>query len=211
MVYDVGTRMLTVAGGVRYSKCLAKSYTMISDVWQLPELTDKSNWIKLPYLNYPASNPMMVYDDQYLYVLGGDGFPYCERLSKNNPDKWELLDPLLTAMDVQVEYSGGDYSGAFVYDNKVRVLTRSKFHILDGRSWTSRRYTTDQIEQLTPILHKGDIVACVRWKQPSTPREDPITIEKLELDDMSWVSYAITPPYCEIGAGRIASFNFQAQ
>ena len=205
MIYDHSTGMVTVAGGEIQNRI--GSWKKTNTVIQLPRLVRDSRWNKLPSLTYAVANPMMVNYAEYLYVLGGFGCARCVRMSKNNQNGgWEALDelPKEGGIPLGVEYSGDFYSGALVYDKKIRVLTRTRIMTLNGTRWTQEQYTDTNIQQLMPIVHRGRIIASVqRGHRPN----HTISIANYNIGSRSWEYAALTPERCTIGAGRIASFE----
>ena len=212
MVYDDPTEMLILVGGEQYDENTGVS-SLTKAVYKLPQLNKNVNWIKLTDLTYTVANPMLVNHNGYLYVLGGDNCATCVRMAfSENTERgvWETLDnlPVSEGCSPGVEYSGGLYSGALVYDDKVQVFTRTKMLTLVGRSWNTVQYNDSGIEQITPIIHRGMIVASVQRKQPARrKRFQPITIEYFKLSKLVWRYYRKTPFIRGIGAGRITSFQ----
>ena len=152
MLYDVDTKMLTIAGKNSEGSATNADLTV---------------------LTYVIANPMLVSDKEYLYVLGGENSARCVRTFKKNPRDWKHLpdlpkgDELPAGASLAEEYNGHLYSGALVYDKKVRVLTRTQFltleddpHDMDKKIWVVKTYQdTNKIIHLTPILHDDKIVA----------------------------------------------------
>ena len=92
MVYDDRTAVLTLVGG--YTNC---SGTIKANrvIFQLSLISTTPSWREMSTkLPYDVNNPMLVNDDEYLYVLGGEGCVTCVRMSKKNPDSWEKLNDL---------------------------------------------------------------------------------------------------------------------
>ena len=208
MVYDP-TKMLIVAGGEQYDENTDVG-SVTNAVYLLPQLNKNVNWIKLTDLTHTVANPMLVNHNGYLYVLGGDNCATCVRMAYSNRGVWHTLDalPVNAGSSPGVEYSGGLYSGALVYNDRVRVFTRTKMLTLFGRSWNTVEYNDTGIEQITPIIHKDIIVAIVQRKQPARRKLfQPITIEYFQLESSAWRYYRNTPFVGGIGAGRITSFQ----
>ena len=213
MTYDSDTGLLTVAGGHQYDKKGGKKTT--NSVFQLYVPNIGAKWDKLPVLPFVVTDPMLVNDDEYLYVLGGDTNGTanlgCVRKSKTDrEDQWFHIERLPTVDGVSMEhqyYYGGKYAGALWYDKNVRVLTRSECLTYDsaGNTWDRNRksYSDTSIRHLTPILHKQSIVASIQRKDNPTT-----TIERFDINAGNWINAArpiITPHESGIGAGRIIS------
>ena len=58
----------------------------LPDINQVHQLNvgGDGGWVKLPSLPHTVANPMLVCDDSYVYVLGGDGCKLCVKLPKIN-------------------------------------------------------------------------------------------------------------------------------
>ena len=206
MVYDTGR--LIIAGGENPDGTLSKR------VWQLPQLNNGAVWEELTALEEPVANPMLVNDEEYLYVLGGEDCRKCVRRCKDpkNEDekKWKNLDDLPRTL-VTIEYSNGLYSGALVCDGKVTVFTRTNYLVLDPikETWTGTPYggpkikAKDKITRLTPIVHGDELAAGIQRGSP-----ERYIAEKLQTDSNGikyWKKYQKGFEKGEIGAGRFIS------
>ena len=220
MVFDVDTGKLIIAGGETYihDDTGVRDFTLTKVVFRLSELTNSAVWEELEVLSDPVANPMLVNDNDYLYVLGGVSRATCVRMLKERKDNWEVLDDLPKEADLPAgaslveEYNGNLYSGALVYDKKVKVFTRTRCLTLEGnpQTWTSQPYAIDPekpelpdstIKHLTLALHNDWIVAGIERKQQG------ITVEKCNTSDGKkyWQELVPAPKKGEIGAGRFLS------
>ena len=209
MVYDPHTSMLTVAGGEIYNVDDRK-LTPTNVVMQLNMSKENAEWETFKQLPHLASNPMMVCDDEYLYVLGGIGCAKCFRISRNKPVEWNALDDLQQVAPGN-EYDGSLYSGAVVYHGTVTVLTRTKYMMLNGLKWDTKEYRDNanhEIKYLSPIIHRGIIVASILLKQdPDEGEEEKLQIQLLDTEEHSWRKLMSAHKNGVIGAGRIATFK----
>ena len=221
MTYDVDAKMLTVAGGQKYSD---GESSLSNVVFQLPDYGDYE-WKELPELNYEVANPMVVNDKKYLYVLGGEGCARCVRISKKNPEKWEKLPNLPTGVELpqgatlEEEYNGNLYSGAVLFDGKVRVLTRSQYITLEDdpegiakKSWQVESYVDNTIRHLTPAIYQGRIIAGIQRDKPlEVHQTDEVSVEFFmdpeKYPIVYWIPLEATPTDCAIGAGRFVVFE----
>ena len=136
-------------------------------------------------------------------------------MCKERKDNWEVLDDLPKGDDLPAgaslveEYNGNLYSGALVYDKKVKVFTRTRCLTLESnpQTWTSQPYASSPgkldstIKHLTPVLHEDGISAGIERKQQG------ITVEKCNTSDGKkyWQELVPAPKKGEIGAGRFLS------
>ena len=215
MVYDDKTGKLTIAGGKYPDGTLSKL------VWQLPHVSQDAVWEELTALQEPVANPMLVNDDTYLYVLGGEDCRKCVRMCKDPKNeeakKWKKLDDLPRTL-VTIEYSNGLYSGALVCDGKVTVFTRTMFLALEDdpkdatkKTWIDKPYGDDpdmeepksKIAHLTPILHGNFIAAGIQ--RCSAKKNTAETFQTDSKGNKYWKIYQKAYGEGQIGAGRFIS------
>ena len=211
MTYDDSTGVLTVAGGDQYDDRGESEVT--NNVFQLSVSSSGATWSQLRNLNFKVTDPMLVNDDKYLYVLGGDANDAanltCARKSKAARNgRWSYIKNLPTVGGFSMEhhYCNGKYGGALWYGNKVRVLTRRECLTYDNtnNTWDRTSYPDSSITHLTPIVHKRMIVASIERSNP------PFTIERLDIKYGTWhhpTFRIVTPHESCIGAGRFTSVH----
>ena len=201
MTYDVGTGMLTVAGGDRYDN-EGGSQTLSNKVFQLSVPRGGATspaWETLIDLPCEVANPMVVNDNEYLYVLGGDNEVACVMMSKADKEAgWRKIKdlPKEAGVPIDYQYSGGMHSGALLYKGQIRVLTRTECLTYENTNnkWDIQPYSSGtKIKHLTPIIHNNVITACIQREN------QPITIESFDIDTGAWYSVAdyqkeTTPP-----------------
>ena len=150
MSYD--DDVLTLAGGCQ---SVDGQWKNSDKVYQL-NIGGDGGWVKLPSLPHRVTNPMLVCDDSYLYVLGGAGCKVCVKLPKNNHHQWA------TFTDLPVECSNVR-GGVLVKNNTVFVMSPSHQMTLNTQTdtWTTQEYKDNNITYCTPVWHKGKITASV--------------------------------------------------
>ena len=224
MVYDDNTEQLTIVGA-------NPDNGLSSVVLRLPQINEDALWEILKIISYPVINPMLVNDEEYLYVLGGVNSAKCARMSKEGIDnEWVKIKALSDEEEDQLadEYNCNGYSGALVCNETVLVFTRTEFLILEndaseetGTIWKSVQYGTDpnpkpknpmgNITHLTPMLCNGDILAGIKQE----PTKDQKTVKKKIVGKLienpegnwHWEHCISAPENAEIGAGRCFSFK----
>ena len=217
MTYDVGPGVLTVAGGDQYDN-EGENQVLSGNVFQLSVPRGgvvSPTWEKLISLEHKVSNPMLVNDNEYLYVLGGDNEVTCVRMAKaDKMQGWRKIKDLPKKVGVPIDYyqySGGMYSGALFYRGQVRVLTRTECWTYDNTNdkWDKQPYSGGaKIKYLTPIIHNNVIMVSMEREH------QPITIECLEIESGAWHKVAYyakesTPPAnSRVGAGKFTSAEF---
>ena len=151
MVYNAG--VLTLAGG---QQSVDGEWKRSNQVYQLNGVGG-GGWVKLPSLPHRVSNPMLVCDDRYLYVLGGAGCKVCVKLDKNNQHQWT------TITDLPVECSDVR-GGVLIINNTVIVMSPSQLMTLNTRkdTWTTQEYKDNNITLCTPVWHRDKVTASVR-------------------------------------------------
>ena len=85
MLYDVNTKILTIAGNNSEGSAINAVFI---------RCFPNAEWNDLTVLTYVVANPMLVSDKEYLYVLGGENSARCVRTSKKNPRDWKHLPDL---------------------------------------------------------------------------------------------------------------------
>ena len=202
ITYDDVTEVLTVAGSDKYD---ANGGVELSKaVYRLSELSTEATWTKLEDLPDVVASPMLVNDNAYVYVLGGVDSVRCVRMLKTDTTNWRDIKVLPSEVGIPVanKYSGGVYGGALLYKHQVRVLTTTECLTYESNNtWSAVPYSGTRITKLTPVLHKGDIVACVQRGHPG------IAVERFEIALKSWSVLSTTPYKSGIGAGRITSYE----
>ena len=151
LVYSSG--VLTIAGGKR---SVVGQWKDNKQVFQL-NVDGDGGWLKLPSLPHTVANPMLVCDDNYLYVLGGHTGKQCVKLAKNNQQKWTAFS------DLPVQ-CGTVQGGAFVLDNTVFVMSPSQHMTLNSQNdtWTTQEYKDTSITRCTPVWYRDKVTASVK-------------------------------------------------
>ena len=217
MVYDDNIGKLTIAGGENPDGTLSRL------VWQLPHVSQDAVWEELKVLEEPVANPMLVNDEEYLYVLGGANCTKCARMRKepkNEDEKeWNALEDLPREGLKTMEYCGGLNSGALVCEGKVTVFTRTKFLALEDtkKTWIAKPYGDDpkmdpmkpkvNIMHLTPISHGETIAAGIQRKFRRRS-----TVEILQTDpegNKYWEIFKPAHKRGRLGAGRFVSVKME--
>ena len=152
MVYNAG--VLTLAGGAQFVDGRWKDS---NKVYQL-NVGGDGGWVKLPSLPHtPVYNPMLVCDDRYLYVLGGDGCKVCVKIDKNNQHQWTTF----TDLPVWCHNVEG---GVLVKNNTVLVMSPSQVMTLNTHqdTWTTQEYKDNNITRCTPVWYRDKVTASVK-------------------------------------------------
>ena len=190
MVYDAGACALTIAGGA-YS---------VDGQWKSNDIVHQLNvggddgWVKLPSLPNSVANPILAYDDRYVYVLGGFKCKLCFKLAKNNHHQWT------TFTDLPVQCSNV-YGGALVINNTVFVMSPSQHMTLNSQNdtWTTQEYKDTSITRCTPVWYRGKVTAIVRRG------DDDRAVECYNSTTNTWsVLYRTT---VSVGAGMFLSLK----
>ena len=125
------------------------------NVYQL-NVGGDGGWVELPSLPHAPVGPMLVCDDRYLYVLGGDGCKVCVKIDKNNQQQWTTFTHLPVECDDVL-------GGVLVINNTVLVMSPSHQMTLNTQTdtWTTQEYKDNNITLCTPVWYRDKVTASV--------------------------------------------------
>ena len=173
MVYDEDTKLLTVAGGIRFTD---QPQDIVPNpcrqVWQLELFTEDSRWESLPDLEEGVYDPVLLSKGGTLYVMGGytnlpraatkedpepeptptDGTRRCQVLGTEDK-KWTYIQDLDAPIDAP-------FGGAGV----ITIVTRQRAYKYDmaNNTWTPKDYSTI-IFKCTPAVGPDNIISAVAY------------------------------------------------
>ena len=100
---------------------------------------------------------MLVCDDRYLYVLGGEKCTRCVKLDKDNKHQWTNFT------DLPMQCHNGD-GGALVINNTVVVMSPSQHMTLNTQTdtWTTQEYNDNNITACAPVWYRDKVTASVK-------------------------------------------------
>ena len=190
MAYDKDTKMLTVAGGVRYN---GNSSTSIAEVWQLKLYEQGSKWQSLPDLPFNVFDPVLISCNQTLYVVGGYTSPalgtgldnaskQCVKLPLDKSDgKWSYINELKKPLDHKF---GG--RGVLIFGNITVFATKHvQRHNIYEKSWKINDLKNDRIVDCTPVVDpEGNLFVSRRYI--SAKRQEEQDIAAYNFDTNKW-------------------------
>ena len=178
MVYDARTDILTIAGGRNNN---GGQWITTSNVFQLRNLKTiieraerqrywakkrnmvalkdftPVNWDKLDDLPFAVSDPILVNDNEYLYVLGGRGNLQCARIRKGQTTGWQIICALPYPCD------GENHGGAFYINQTVTLISVSHIMKLQNtgnhQSWQFTQFRDNAIRRCIPMLYFRRLIA----------------------------------------------------
>ena len=226
MVYDASTDVLTLAGGcnnndgpwdttsnvfqLRNLKTLLMNtyWDETKNVIALDDFSKDCVWDELEDLPSAVSDPVLVNDNEYLYVLGGSDSLQCARIPKGQKEGWKIMN-----CNLPYPCDGENHGGAFFINHTVTLISVSHMMELENTgyrpSWKVTRFNDNTIKQCIPMLYLRRIIGFL-------DRGSGDTVEIYESGTQRWkplitnyVSSKTTDVFsASIGAAKFLVFKF---
>ena len=181
--------VLTIAGGLQ---SVDGQWKYSNQVYQL-NVGGDGGWVKLSPLPHIVSNPMLVCDDSYLYVLGGVVCKQCVKLDKNNQHQWT------TFTDLPVHCSNVR-GGVLVVNNTVLVTFTTHDLEHSDKHMDHTGVQGQNITHCTPVWYRDKVTASVLRGDGAR------TVECYNSTTNTWTMLYRTR--ASAGAGRFLSVRY---
>ena len=175
IAFDDDRGVLAITGGNYYHD---ESWKRCRRLFMLEDVSENGEWEEhSAYLPFGVLNPTLVFDDEYLYCLGGYDNFRSVRINNIDPIAWQEFAPLPNFLNNM------SYGDALCINNTITVLSlthRMTLQSIDGQLfWYCKAYRDETLESCIPVVCNREILAFI-------DRGDTNTVESLHPQNNTW-------------------------